>query len=86
MTATGIRFAYRTSADISAPISQELATLQAQQMAENALSMALHYLRNSAINIPGATRKTVQALSALHQVQVLMLNGADVFTINNERG
>lgn len=43
--------------------------IQAHQDAENALSMALHYLRSSAVNIPGATRKAVQALSALNQLQ-----------------
>ncbi len=48
---------------------QDLAAQQAHQGAENALSMALHYLRVSASNIPGATRKAVQALSALHDLQ-----------------
>lgn len=43
--------------------------LAAHQDAENALSMALHYLRSSACNIPGATRKAVQALSALNTLQ-----------------
>ena len=41
-------------------------SLQAYQEAENALSMALHYLRASVSNIPGATRKAVQALAALN--------------------
>lgn len=48
---------------------QDLAAMQAHQAAENALSMALHYLRASASNIPGATRKAVQALAALHTLQ-----------------
>ena len=48
---------------------QDLATLQAHQVAENALYMALHYLRASASNIPGATRKAVQALAALNILQ-----------------
>ena len=43
--------------------------IQAHQDAENALSMALHYLRSTAVNIPGATRKAVQALSALNTLQ-----------------
>lgn len=33
--------------------------------AHNALAMALHYLRQPAANVPGAARKTVQALAAL---------------------
>jgi hypothetical protein len=43
--------------------------LAVHQEAENALSMALHYLRSSAGNVPGAMRKTVQALSALNAMQ-----------------
>ena len=43
--------------------------IQAHQDAENALSMALHYLRTGAGNVPGATRKAVQALSALNTLQ-----------------
>lgn len=38
--------------------------------AQNALAMALRHLRNpSAINVPGARRKTVQALAALRRLQ-----------------
>ncbi len=33
--------------------------------AQNALAMALHYLRQPSGNVPGAQRKTVQALMAL---------------------
>ena len=33
--------------------------------AQNALAMALHYLRQPSGNVPGALRKTVQALTAL---------------------
>lgn len=43
----------------------DLTTMAAHQEAENALAMALHYLRSSASNIPGATRKAVQALGVL---------------------
>lgn len=50
--------------------AQNVATLAAHQEAENALSMALHYLRSSASNIPGATRKAVQALGALNRLHV----------------
>ncbi len=48
--------------------AQNVATMAAHQEAENALTMALHYLRSSAINIPGATRKAVQALGALNRL------------------
>ena len=46
----------------------DLATMAAHQEAENALAMALHYLRSNAGNIPGATRKAVQALGALNRL------------------
>ncbi len=46
----------------------DLAIMAAHQEAENALAMALHYLRSSASNIPGATRKAVQALGALNRL------------------
>ena len=37
--------------------------------AHNALAMALHYLRQPApLNLPGATRKVVQALAALRRL------------------
>lgn len=55
---------------------QELAAMQAHQAAENALTMALHYLRCNASNIPGATRKAVQALAALNTLQALAPAGA----------
>jgi hypothetical protein len=44
--------------------------LAAYQDAENSLTMALHYLRTGAGNVPGAMRKAVQALSALNSLQV----------------
>jgi hypothetical protein len=43
------------------------------QEAENALAMALHYLRSSGSNVPGATRKAVQALGALSRLEMLSL-------------
>jgi hypothetical protein len=49
---------------------QGLDTMAAHQEAENALAMALHYLRSSASNIPGATRKAVQALGALKRLHM----------------
>ena len=38
--------------------------------AHNALAMALHYLRQPSGNVPGATRKAVQALAALRRLNV----------------
>ncbi len=43
--------------------------IQLHAEAHNALSMALYYLRTPAGNVPGATRKAVQALAALNQLQ-----------------
>lgn len=43
--------------------------LQLHAQAENALSVALYYLRSPAVNLPGASRKAVQALAALHRLQ-----------------
>lgn len=48
---------------------KETRLLAAHQEAENALSMALHYLRTGAGNVPGAARKAVQALSAMNSLQ-----------------
>ena len=39
----------------------------------DALAMALHYLRSSGSNVPGATRKAVQALGALNRLEMLSL-------------
>ena len=40
--------------------------IQLHAEAHNALAMALHYLRQPVgVNVPGATRKVVQALAAL---------------------
>lgn len=36
--------------------------------AHNALTMALHYLRQPNANLPGASRKAVQALAALRDL------------------
>lgn len=51
----------------------ELATAQLFAAAENALSVALHHLRQPAANVPGAARKAVQALAALNQLRALPL-------------
>ncbi|MCS4511507.1 hypothetical protein [Xylophilus ampelinus] len=42
--------------------------IQLHAQAHNALSMALWHLSQPAGNIPGATRKAVQALAALNQL------------------
>ncbi len=54
----------------------EQTAVAAQQDAENALSMALHYLRTNAANVPGAMRKAVQALAALNTLQSIAPAGA----------
>jgi hypothetical protein len=56
---------------ISAPVHQDHFTLAMHQEAENALAMALHYLRSSGSNVPGATRKAVQAVGALNRLEML---------------
>lgn len=53
------------------PNDMELAQLQAH--AENALSVALWHLRQPVANVPGAARKAVQALKALHELRGLAL-------------
>jgi hypothetical protein len=58
---------------ISAPVQQDHFTLAMHQEAENALAMALHYLRSSGSNVPGATRKAVQALGALNRLEMLSM-------------
>lgn len=45
--------------------SLSLSPIQLHADAHNALAMALHYLRQPAANVPGAARKTVQALAVL---------------------
>lgn len=56
--------------DLARIPAENVATMAAHQEAENALSMALHYLRSSASNVPGATRKAVQALGALNRLNM----------------
>ena len=45
--------------------------IQLHADAHNALATALHYLRQPTANVPGAIRKTVQALTALHELFLL---------------
>ena len=62
--------------DVTCASPEPEAAMQAQQDAENALSMALHYLRANAANVPGAMRKAVQALAALNTLQSIAPAGA----------
>jgi hypothetical protein len=57
-----------TPQDLASTTAENMAAMAAHQEAENALSMALHYLRSNACNVPGATRKAVQALGALNRL------------------
>jgi hypothetical protein len=50
--------------------------MQAFADAHNALSMAAYYLRQPAANVPGATRKAVQALAALRRLDAMVQGGA----------
>lgn len=61
-------------------VQQDHFTLAMQQEAENALAMALHYLRANGSNVPGATRKAVQALGALNRLEMLSVGAAGSIT------
>lgn len=50
--------------------------VQAFADASNALAMAAYYLRQPGANVPGATRKAVQALAALRRLDGLLRRGA----------
>ena len=57
----------------AAPTSPTMGTpdpLQGYTEVHNALGMALHYLRQPSGNVPGAMRKTVQALMALSALRL----------------
>ena len=63
-----IHLASRSAAPTS-PATGTPDPLQGFAEAHNALAMALHYLRQTAgVNVPGATRKVVQALAALRSL------------------
>jgi hypothetical protein len=68
-----------TPHDLAINTAENMAAMAAHQEAENALSMALHYLRSNACNVPGATRKAVQALSALKRLHTAPAAGARAF-------
>ena len=55
----------RRRAAVTTPTTGSTDPIQAYADAHNALAMALHYLRTPSGNLPGALRKTVQALTAL---------------------
>jgi hypothetical protein len=65
-----------TPQDLASTTAENMAAMAAHQEAENALSMALHYLRSNACNVPGATRKAVQALGALKRLHLSPAAGA----------
>lgn len=63
-----IHLASRSAAPTS-PATGTPDPLQGYAEAHNALAMALHYLRQPGpANVPGATRKAVQALAALRSM------------------
>lgn len=57
----------------SVPVHHDHFTLAMHLEAENALAMALHYLRSSG-SVPGATRKALQALGALNRLEMVSLS------------
>lgn len=61
---TAVHLASRSAAPIT-PATGTSDPIQLHAEAHNALSMALHYLRQPQTNVPGAARKAVQALAAL---------------------
>ena len=65
---------------LSSGVQQDHFTLAMHQEAENALAMALHYLRSSGSNVPGATRKAVQALGALNRLEMLSIGSGAQMT------
>ena len=74
-----IRLASRRAAPPSPmpPVQGTPDPIQLHAEAHNALAMALHYLRQPAgVNVPGATRKVVQALAALRGLDTCAEGGA----------
>lgn len=49
--------------------SETLDPVQIHARAVNSLTMALHYLRQPETNVPGASRKAVQALAAINALR-----------------
>jgi hypothetical protein len=50
--------------------SAGLDPVQLHAQAHNALAMAVHYLNQPQVNVPGAARKAVQALLALRSLDM----------------
>lgn len=63
-------------AALTSPVQGSTDPLQAFADASNALAMAVYYLRQPVANVPGATRKAVQALAALRRLDALVQGGA----------
>ena len=59
-----------------AVVNYEFDAVHRQAAIENALQMALHYLRQPSGNVPGAARKAVQALAALRRLDACVHGGA----------
>ncbi len=75
-----------TPQDLVSNTAENMAAMAAHQEAENALAMALHYLRSSAYNVPGATRKAVQALGALNRLHMAAPAGAGARALASMEG
>jgi hypothetical protein len=61
--------ASRCAAPISRPSLGTPDPIQTHARAVNSLTMALHYLRQPESNVPGASRKAVQALAAINALR-----------------
>ena len=72
---TVITLASLRAAPTSTPTTGNPDPIQLYADAHNALAMALHYLRQPAGNVPGAARKTVQALAALRSLAAFERQG-----------
>ena len=57
--------------------SPELDAIRLHAQAENALSMARRYLRQSVSNLPGASRQAVRALDAISLLRIGDADQAD---------
>lgn len=77
---TAAHFTPQAIGSTAGALPQDHFTLAMHQEAENALAMALHYLRASGGNVPSATRKAVQALGALNRLEMLGLGSGAQMT------
>lgn len=60
----------------AAPVPRTSTPAQLHAEAHAALIVAVHYLNQPMANVPGAARKTVQALSALRKLSVASAAGS----------